>query len=430
MRQLATPDATPAPKGPKRAYPPRQEKPAKDFPLFWHARGYWCKKIDGRQVPYTADWRESLKLWEADDEARRRGQVLPSLAPTVRYTVQDGCDLLMDQQKRRFLEGKIEDVQLAKYRREMEHFAGSVGAHTPLNRLASDEGPALFELARGKAVARGLEVAEQHIGYVRKMLALAHKRGMMPEPRYLDSFEKPDAKQRAKVKLKDVAEHGARAWSVPELRLIVKHAWGYSEREFALVLLGLNGGFGADDAALLRDNMIDRERGMILGAYRGKTMRQRAVPLWTVTLWAIDRARAVRPAPKDPAHADRLFLTRKGQLVARKTVKLDADGDVKRTGRVDAAAQAFDKVLEAVEAAEKVKVRKHKTGFYTLRAMFRTLATGTGIDNDLIAVIKGQRFQRPVDEYYLRGDLREKLVAVTDHVFNQLFGGWSEPWPR
>lgn len=432
MGSNATPDATPEgqikKRGPKRPYPPRQEKPYSDFPLSWHLRGYWFKKVDGRHVPYTADWKQSLKMWEADDAARQRGESLPSLAPRG-FTVADAINLFMHRQAERFAQGEIGEVQLAKYRIETEKFGDVLGLETRLARLCGDDGPALFRKLRDKRLEKGVVVAERHVYYVRKMLELAQKRGLMGTPNYLDSFEKPSAKLVAKAKLAERSKFGERAWSVEELRVIVTYLSLHSPRMLAMGLLALNAGFGADDCALLEQRMIDRRLGLIRGAYRGKNLRQRVSPLWPVTLWAIDRAAETRAAPAAPELAGRVFLTDNGLPVARRTVKRDEDGDVKRTGRVDAVQQSFDRVIDRIEREQRIEIRRHKAGFYTLRAMFRTLAVGAGVDNDLIAVIKGQKFERPVDEYYLRGDLREKLFKVTDHVFSQLFAGWSEPWP-
>src|SRR5687768_13891714 len=102
MKSDATPDATPPPSRqgegtggarPARTKqrgtpPPRQEKPWADFPLTWHSRGYWCKKIDGQQVRYTQDWKESYDLWRTDEDARKKGSAVPSLAVAT-YTVRD-----------------------------------------------------------------------------------------------------------------------------------------------------------------------------------------------------------------------------------------------------------------------------------------------------------------------------------------------------
>jgi hypothetical protein len=477
MKEVATPDATPgslkdsprtvAKNGrPKAAADPsdkagggagqaarkRREKPAKqpkpwaDFPLFWHCRGYWCVKRDGRQIAYTADWKESYDRYTKDEEARAKGQTAPSLMARG-HELHEAVVLFLRRQRQRYDDGEISDVQLAKYRAELERFEELMGGTLRLTRLCTEESPKLFRKVREAAIERGLVVAERHIYYVKACLEMAAKRGLMPPAYYGDSFEKPTAEQRARHKLKLEQEHGERAWSAAELRAIVQGAYRKGEHLLAQVLLGLNVGFGADDCALLRDRMLDRELRLIKDAYRGKTLRKRVCPMWPITLWAIDRSRSIRMNnPRDKKDADRVFLTENGFPVARKLTTLDEKGRVLRTSRVDAVNLAYRRMIRKLEeksarfASQKdphppLKLRKYRAGFYTLRAMFRTLAVGCGVDNDLIAVIKGQKFARAVDEYYLRGDLRAKLFGVVEHVYWELFGGWAiaapwSLWPR
>lgn len=421
MSTDATPDATPARRA--RIAPARQEKPYPGFPLFWHARGYWCCKRDGRQINYTSDWKESLSRFEADEKARKNGAAVPSL--TLRgYTVDDAKDLFLTAQLDRHTDEKIGDVQMVKYRKECTEFADVVGRQTRLLKLCGEGAPAIFRKAVQAAMARGLIVAERHVCYVRKMLEVAAKRGYMPPPNYGESFDPPTPEQVARAKIEEERLHGERAWSVNEIREIVAGCHRHSPQLFAQCLLGINCGFGADDCSLLEGRNIDRDRGLIR-AHRGKTLRKRVSPYWPVTLWAIHQVRWGRPPvkPRKKEWADRIFLTDQGKPVVQKHRGTDDNGLLNSASRTDTVAQAFDGVLE------KLELKRYKTGFYTLRAMFRSAAVGCGVDNDLIAVIKGQKFQRPVDEYYLRGDLRSMLFKVTDHVFDYFFRGWQEPWP-
>lgn len=499
-----------------RETPPRQEKPFPDFPLFWHTRGYWACKRNGRQIAYCADWKEAYKRHLQDEDLRTRGEE-PAARDRSAYTVRDAINVFLTRQAERMEAGEIQDVQLAKYRRRCEQFGEDVGLTTRLRRLAGDDGPELFSRAHKAAMARGLVAADQYVFYIRAMCTLAEKRGLMPPPFYGESFEPPTAAQTARAKIAEEQEHGERAWGVEELRTIVSAAAEFSPHLYAQVLLGLNCAFGADDCAIMRETWIDRKRNLIRG-YRGKNTRKRICPIWPVTLAAIDASRQARAdAEIKPAReewANRVFLTENGFPVARKVTKLDDNGLVKSTSRVDSIQQNFVRMLEraefkgaieqawdcltrtpratkgrgrraaafdlaAITSIEQVrallgrfglpgpktadrkqlakagiadertfdaakaalearvldaglderplKLIKRKCGFYTLRAMFRSLAVGCGVDRDLISVIKGQKFALAVDEYYLRGDLRGKLCLVSEHVFAELFGGWSSP---
>jgi hypothetical protein len=286
-----------------------------------------------------------------------------------------------------------------------------------------DAPQAFFKPAKQAAFARGLAVADKHIFYIRKLLEMAQKTGMMPPPNFGDQFEKPRAEQVARVKLDKKRKHGARAWSVEQLRQIIAAGWDHSPQMFACVMLGLNVGFGNDDCAFLENDLVDRQLHLIRGAFRNKNLRERVCPLWTITEWALGRAWATRIEATKPEYANRIFLNERGTSLCYRRVKLDDKSFIKRTSRYD----WFKKEFSALLDAQNLKI--HGANFYTLRAMFRTLAVGSGVDNDLIAVIKGQKFERPIDEYYLRGDLRSMLFKVSEHVFDRLLSGWSCPIP-
>jgi hypothetical protein len=69
-------------------------------------------------------------------------------------------------------------------------------------------------------------------------------------------------------------------------------------------------------------------------------------------------------------------------------------------------------------------LKRHGAGAYTLRAVFATLARGAGTDANLDAVILGQRMERSVLQFYLRGDMLSKLRIITEHVRVQV---WPSP---
>lgn len=453
MKEIATPDATTGSDTKNKAIrlrktPPSQQKPFPDFPLNWHKRGYWRVKKNGKEIRYEADWQASYQRYLKDKEAWEKGELAPSQVSRG-HMLQEAIDLFMDRQLERMDAGEISDVQLAKYRKEMDVLRELVDPQMRLSRFCGDEAPALFARIRDAAIKRGLVVAERHIYYVRKMFDFATKRGLMPPAYYGENFDKPSASLVARKKIEVEQKHGERAWSIDELRDIVHRAWETNIHLFAQTMLGLNCGFGADDCALLRESMLERDKRLIR-AYRGKTFRKRICPLWIETLDAIDASRADRPEPADPQMSDRIFLTKQGLPVARKFVLRDEHGRPRQTGRLDSIRLRFERLLDGLDEEARVvetmskrakisrpKMRYHrfKVGFYTLRAMFRSLAVGCGVDHDLIAVVKGQKFARPVDEYYLRGDLRAELFRVTDHVYWALFAGWSRPtpwslWPR
>jgi hypothetical protein len=94
----------------------------------------------------------------------------------------------------------------------------------------------------------------------------------------------------------------------------------------AMVLLGLNAGFGNNDVASLPRSAVNLKTGWL--TFPGpKTAIRRRVPLWAETLAetvaAIALAIAQRPQPKDPADADLCFLTERGDAIRADAIEQD-----------------------------------------------------------------------------------------------------------
>jgi integrase len=121
----------------------------------------------------------------------------------------------------------------------------------------------------------------------------------------------------------------------------------------AILLLGINCGFGNSDCGNLPVTALDLERGWI--SYpRPKTGIDRRCPLWPETVTTIKEALARRPEPKDPADAALVFVTKYGKPWAKDI----ADSPVTKETR---------KLLDTLG------INGHRN-FYTLRHTFRTIA--------------------------------------------------------
>jgi len=122
-----------------------------------------------------------------------------------------------------------------------------------------------------------------------------------------------------------------------------------------MILLGINCGFGNADCGNLPRSAVSLEAG-IIDYPRPKTGIPRRCLLWPETVRALRDALAKRPAPKDPADAGLVFITKYGLPWAKDT----ADQTL---------AKEFGKLLR------KLKINgRQGLGFYTLRHTFRTIA--------------------------------------------------------
>lgn len=412
-----TPVATPAP---KRIVKPKPEKPRDNFPLYWHPRGYWMCKRDGEEWIYEADADASYDRYVIDMNNRAKG-VVAQVAPKKRYSLRDAINLYLTRQKRLWEDGKLSDVQFLKCRRELEaELPKAIKLNTPLSALRAlapdDAGPGdLFRKIYTRAKARGPSALHRHVILVRAMLDFADSKKLMLAPDYGDDFTPPTQNALDEARHAADAEHGSRAWSVEELRKIVAGAKGMKRNPhlYAQILLGLFAAFGSDDCSALSVANLDRELGIVKGV-RAKNKRPRVAVLPKIVWDALDasRKKLADAAGDDAKHL--VFRSESGLRCNAAVRMMDAKGLSGRT-RNDTIGKNF------IRLTDRLGVKRFRAGFKTLRAMSRSLMVGSGVDNDLISVVMGRRFNHPIDEYYLRGELREKLADVSRHIEAQLF---------
>lgn len=158
---------------------------------------------------------------------------------------------------------------------------------------------------------------------------------------------------------------------------------------FAMILLGLNGGYGAKDCAALPWARVDLEAGVIRYK-RTKTNIARTVPLWPETVDALKVLRRRRP------HAANVFGTKYGN---------------RWTG--NAVAHEFAKLAERAGLDLPAGV-----GIYACRHTFFTYANEVR-DTDARRHIGG-RLVPNLDDVYVETFFMARLTAVTDHVRSRL----------
>jgi integrase len=182
-----------------------------------------------------------------------------------------------------------------------------------------------------------------------------------------------------------------------ELRQII-HAAGVQLR--AMILLGINCGFGNSDCATLPFTTLDIEGGWVDYA-RPKTGIRRRCPLWPETAEALREAIAKRPKPRDSAHNALLFITKRGLTWGKDT----SDNPISK---------------EMAKLLKKLGLYRKGLGFYALRHTFETIG---GDSRDQVAVdhIMGHSRDDMASVYRERIS-DERLKAVANHVRAWLFG--------
>ena len=374
--------------------PTRPDKPAKprpDFPLFPHAAGVWAKKIRGK-MHYFGPWDEPdaalAKYLEQKDalHAGRKPRADPGEA-----TVKDAANAILNAKQAAIDAGELSP----RTRREYKSACDEVVACFGKTRLLADVGPDDFAELRKKLAGKwGPVRLGNQIQYVRSVFKFAYESGLIERPaRFGPGFKRPSKKT---LRL-ERAKKGPKLFTAEEIRRMIDGA-GTPLR--AMVLLGINCGFGNADAGRLPLPAVNLESGWV-DFPRPKTGLPRRCPLWPETVEALRQALARRPDPKDPTHAGLFFLTQRGGPWA-----VDQPG-----GPVSA---------ETVKMLRRLGINGRKgIGFYTLRHTFRTVADGAK-DQPAADHIMGHEVAH-MSSVYREGIADERLKAVAAHVRRWLF---------
>jgi integrase len=193
------------------------------------------------------------------------------------------------------------------------------------------------------------------------------------------------------------ARQGPKLFTAVEIRRLL-HAAGASMK--AMMLLGINAGFGNADCGNLPLKALDLERGWI-DYPRPKTGIPRRCPLWPETVEALKEALARRPEPKKEENAGLAFVTKYGEPWDKDT----SDNSVSKE---------MAKLLKSLG----INGRK-RLGFYTLRHIFRTVADES---KDQVAVVHIMGHARDdMASAYREYIADERLRTVAEHVRHWVF---------
>jgi integrase len=189
---------------------------------------------------------------------------------------------------------------------------------------------------------------------VRTVFKYGYEAGLIDKPmRFSSEFKKPSKS----VLRKHRATNGHRLFMAAEIRSLLAAA---SPQLKAMILLGVNGGFGNADVASLPKSAIDLDGGWV-NFPRPKTGIARRCRLWPETVEAVKAVE--RPMAKDAADAGLAFITKYGHRWVR------TQGE-KQTP-IDSVLLEFGKLLR------ELKIDRPGLGFYALRHTFRTVADAT-----------------------------------------------------
>jgi integrase len=381
----------------------RPKKPYPDFPLSPHASGAWQKKIrgkihyfgrwakraNGKLVRIEGDgWKEALEEYKVQADDLHAGRT-----PRVKgdgLIVADLCNRFLTAKLRQREAGEIGLRMFDEYKAATDRLVATFGKTRLVDDLAADDFEALRDAMAKQwgPVRLGNEIQK-----VRTVFKYGFEAGLIDKPvRYGPQFKKPSAC----VLRRHRAKNGERMLEAVEIRRLL----GAADVQLkAMLLLGVNAGFGNHDIATLPMSVIDLDGGWV--SYpRPKTGIPRRCPLWPETVAAIREAIAERPEPRQDEATGLVFVTTRGRPWLVKGI----------ANPVSVAARDLMKTSG---------VHHEGIGFYTLRHVFRTVADAA---RDAVAIdlimghsdpSMGGRYRERVED--------GRLLAVTDHVHKWLF---------
>lgn len=377
----------------------KPNKPYPTFPLTAHMAGTWCKKIKGKLFHFGgwADPAAALAKYHHQVDDLQAGRE-PTEMARGRLTMVDLCNEFLDSKQTKVDIGKLSATAHWDYVRSCKRMLGIVGRNTLVESLK----PKDFDIFAGK-LAKGVSPVTfaNRVRLARVMFRWAAKQELIPKPlNFGENFVIP-----SKATLRaDRQSKPAREFTAAELRAIIDAAGNPLK---AMILLGINCGFGATDCATLPQSGIDLERGWIEFP-RPKTAVERRCPVWPETVAALRMALASRPDPSNADFAGLAFVTKYGNPY----VRLSEKGT-----NHDAVASAFAKILAELQ------LNGNRRAFYSLRRTFETIG-GASRDQICVDHIMGHSpASSDMSAVYRQSIEDDRLRAVADHVRRWL---WPE----
>ncbi|MCE9562874.1 MAG: tyrosine-type recombinase/integrase [Planctomycetes bacterium] len=418
-------DSTPARSDRK---PDRPKKPYPAFPLTPHASGAWQKKIRGK-VHYFGKWakrvkgkleriegdgwEDALKAYKVQADDLHAGRT-PRLKNDG-LTLADLCNRFLTSKTRKREAGELGVRIFQDYKEVTDLLIATFGANRLVDDLAADD----FGTLRAKMAKKwGPVRLGNTVTRCKSVFKYGIDNGLIERAvRFGTEFKKPGKT----VMRLHRAKGGERMLEAEQVRALIEGAMmpggdagpalvKPTPTMKAMILLGVNCGFGNADCALLPLSAINLDEGWIVFP-RPKTGVARRCPLWPETVDAIRTATGekVRPKPASYAECGLAFMTSKGTPWIR----------VREENRTDMITMRFKELLEAQG------VYRDGISFYTLRHVFRTVADAAR-DPVAIDTIMGHADNSMGAVYRERID-DARLRAVTDYVRGWLWPAMTQP---
>lgn len=360
---------------------------------FQHASGRWAKKCRGSFVYLgrvaddptgEAAWQKWLDI---RDDVRAGRKPRPKADDTL--TVEGLINQWLHSKRQRVDSGELAIRTWQGYKSLGVLIVETLGR----TRAASDIGSEDFQGLRAVFAKRwGPGKLATAVTHTRSIWKWAYQAGLLAtQQRFGEDFSKPSAKVQRQAR----NERGPRMLSPVEVLAILDAA---DPTVKAMTLLGINGGIGNTDLALLPVDALDLDGGW-LTLPRSKTAIVRRIPLWAETIDAIRTVLDQRPEPKR-GNEGLLFLAPNGSNYI--------------CGRYGTAvSKLFQKTCQAAGVTGRT--------FYDARRTFATVADGAKDPAATSSIMGHAPKSGDMSAIYRQRVDDSRLRAVVDHVHDWLF---------
>jgi integrase len=351
------------------------------------------------------DGTKALALWLDVKDDLLAGRT--PRAKTGEITIRDLLNRFVTVKRQLADSGELSPRTFGEYYASCQNLGKALG----LRRALSDLGAEDFERLRADlAKKRGVVTLGNEITRVRVVFNYAYQAGMIDRPiRFGAAFKRPSKKTLRLAR----ASKGSRMFDAESLRRLLRSSTMPLQ---AMLLLGVNCGFGNADCAGLPIRALDLDGGWV-NYPRPKTGVSRRCPLWPETVLALQQALAKRPKARVPENDALVFLTRCGKPWGSAILEESEETGGKPKVRID------DPL--AKECAKLVRgqgIWRPGLGFYALRHTFQTIGDGARDPVATRAIMGHAEAGNDMSAVYREGVDDARLKAVADHVRRWLFG--------
>ncbi len=365
---------------------PWQHKASKLWCIKRRGKRYYLGRTPEQAIERYLKFRKRIELGLKIPEIDRDSEMDDLM------TVKQLCNRFLTHQESRVRSKELSQRSFNDYLATCKAFCEHIGELSLVEELRSADFLSYREsvLKRKNIVGTGNEVTR-----VKTVFKWGFENDVLATPvKFGASFCRPSKKA--------IREHryrqGAKLLTPEEIWLLTDEM-GLHYR--AMVLLGINCGFGNSDCNQLLIEEVNFNDGLVCGL-RPKTAVLRYATLWPITIDALKLSWSRRAKPAKNTLKDRFFLRSDGsELIPGDTEKNIV---TKRT----------------TATMQRLKIHEQGKSFYWLRHTFRTIADQIG-DDVAIGWVMGHVDDRTAKNY-IHDAPHGRIQKVTDHVWNWLEG--------